>query len=59
MHDGTCISPQRALELARRIQFHQVALGAGRTASGLSTTTDLQKDLFAQLDLPLPTAEAL
>jgi len=58
-HDDSGISPQRALEIARRIQFHQVALGAGRTASGLSATTELHKDLFAQLELPLPTAEAL
>lgn len=58
-HDDSGISPQRALEIARRIQFHQVVLGADRTASGLSATTELHKDLFAQLDLPLSTAEAL
>ena len=37
---GSPYSPERALEMARRIQFHQVTLHRQHTAAGLSTLSD-------------------
>ncbi len=48
-------SPERALEISRRIQLHQVTLHQRQTASGLTTLTPEQLELFADLDLPKPT----
>lgn len=53
------LSPQRALEIARRIQYHQVTLHRQQTASGLSKLTPEQHDLFEAIDLPKPTAKRL
>lgn len=53
------LSPERALEVARRIQFHQVTLHRRQTASGLSTATAQHKELFNQLSLPMPDPNAL
>lgn len=53
------LSPQRALEIARRIQYHQVTLHRQQTASGLSKLTPEQHDLFEAIDLPKPSAKRL
>ena len=52
-------SPERALEIVRRIQFHQVTLHQHQTACGLSTMTQEQKELFDTIDLPEPRSNAL
>ena len=52
-------SPERALEIVRRIQFHQVTLHQRQAASGLSTMTPEQKELFDLIDLPEPDSKAL
>ena len=52
-------SPERVLEIMRRIQFHQVTLHQNQTASGLSTLTPEQRDLFDTIELPKPTAKQL
>ena len=53
---GSPTSPERALEIARRIQYHQVTLHQRQSASGLSVVTPQQKELFETLALPEPTA---
>lgn len=53
------LSPERALEIARRIQFHQVTLHRQHTASGLTSLTPEQRQLFAAIDLPEPAARHL
>lgn len=57
-HDSP-YSPSRVLEITRRIQWHQVTLHRKQAASGLSTLTPEQKELFATLNLPTPAANAL
>lgn len=52
-------SPERALEILRRIQFHQVTLHRHHSASGLSTLNPEQKELFKTLNLPIPTIRSL
>jgi transposase len=52
-------SPERVLEIMRRIQFHQVTLHQNQTASGLSTLTPEQCDLFDTIDLVKPSANQL
>lgn len=52
-------SPERVLEIMRRIQFHQVTLHQNQTASGLSTLTPEQRDLFDTIDLPKPAAKQM
>jgi transposase len=52
-------SPEWVLEIMRRIQFHQVTLHQNQTASGLSTLTPEQRDLFDTIDLAKPTANHL
>lgn len=53
------LSPQRALEIARRTQYHQVTLHRQQTASVLSKLTPEQHDLFEAIDLPKPSAKRL
>ncbi len=53
------LSPERALEIVRRIQFHQITLHQRQSASGLSTMTPEQKDLFETIELPEPSAKRL
>ncbi len=53
---GSPIPPERALEIARRIQYHQVTLHQRQSASRLSVVTPQQKELFETLALPEPTA---
>jgi len=55
----SALSPERALEIARRIQFHQITLHQHHSACGLSAMTPEQKDLFATIRLPEPSAKAL
>jgi len=52
-------SPERMLEIMRRIQFHQITLHQNQTASGLTTLTPEQRDLFDAIDLPKPSATLL
>ena len=52
-------SPERVLEIVRRIQFHRVTLHHNQTASGVSTLTPEQRDLFETIDLPIPSAKCL
>ncbi len=53
------LSPERALEIARRIQHHQVTLHRNQHASGLTTITAEQRDLFHAVNLPEPSAKQL
>lgn len=53
------LSPERALEIARRIQYHQVTLHRQQTASGLTSLSTEQRDLFDAIDLPEPSAKKL
>lgn len=53
------LSPERALEITRRIQFHRVTLHQRHTTSGLSTLSPQQQDLFTTLDLPTPSQNSL
>ena len=52
-------SPERTLEVVRRIQFHQVTLHRRQAACGLSTMTPEQKELFHAVNLPVPDSKAL
>jgi hypothetical protein len=52
-------SPERALEIARRIQHHQLSLHQRPWAAGFTTLSPEQQELFAAVGLPLPTAAAL
>jgi transposase len=52
-------SPERALEMVRRIQFHRVTLHHHQTACGLTTLTPEQRDLFDTIDLPTPALNRL
>jgi transposase len=52
-------SPERALEIVRRIQFHQVTLHQNQAASGLTTLSPEQKELFQSVNLPEPDSKAL
>lgn len=53
------LSPERALEIVRRIQFHQITLHQRQSASGLSAMTPEQKDLFETIELPEPSTKRL
>jgi transposase len=52
-------SPERALEISRRIQLHQVTLHQRQTTSGITTLTPEQQELFTDLELPKPTINAV
>ena len=56
---GGRYSPERALEIARRIQMHQVVLNQRHTAAGLTTLSQQQRELFDAVDLPIPVRNAL
>jgi transposase len=56
---GGQYSPERALEIARRIQMHQVTLNQRHSAAGLTTLSDQQRELFDAVDLPVPARNAL
>ena len=55
---GSPTSPERGLEIARRIQYHQVTLHQRQPASGLSVVTPQQKQLFETLACPSPPPDA-
>lgn len=52
-------SPERALEIVRRIQFHQATLHQREAAFGLSPMTGEQKELSHAVNLPEPDSKAL
>ncbi len=52
-------SPERMLEIVRQIQYHQVTLHRKQSASGLSTMTPEQRDLFEAVKLPKPNKRRL
>ena len=52
-------SPQRALEIAGRIQFHQVTMAGDRVAAGVSELDSIQRDIFDALKLDPPTKDRL
>jgi transposase len=52
-------SPQRALEIAGRIQFHQVTLAGDRIAAGISEIEPIQREIFEALKLELPSKDRL
>jgi len=54
---GSDYSPERALEIARHIQLHQVRIAGQGAASGLTDLSPEQLALFDQLQLDLPTKE--
>ena len=56
---GGQYSPERALEIARRLQMHQVTLNQRHSAAGLTTLSDQQRELFDAVDLPVPVRNAL
>ena len=56
---GSPYSPERALEIARRIQHHQVTLHHRQSASGITTLSPEQQELFDTIGLPTPSANAL
>jgi transposase len=56
---GGRYSPERALEIARRIQMHQVTLNQRHIAAGLTTLNDQQRELFDAVALPVPARNAL
>lgn len=49
------LSPERALEISRRIQLHQVTLHGTSTHTGLTTLNADQLALFDTIQLPKPT----
>ena len=56
---GNPNSPERALQIARRIQLHTVTLNQRQSASGLTTPSHEQRELFDTISLPLPAHERL
>jgi len=54
---GSDYSPERALEIARHIQLHQVRIAGQGAASGLTDLSPEQLALFDQLQLDLPAKE--
>ena len=48
------LSPERALEIAGRIQYHDVTLSNGKRAKGLSRLDARQMDLFDSIEIPKP-----
>jgi transposase len=49
-------SPERALEILRRIQHHQIRLNAQEPMTGLSSITPEQTDLFKALSVRKPAS---
>jgi hypothetical protein len=47
------------LQIARRIQFHQVTLSGNAKASGVSDIDPVQREIFGMLKLELPSKERL
>jgi transposase len=53
------LSPTQALEITRKIPFHQVTLHRRETASGVAKLKPEQRDLFEAIGLPAPAATRL
>ena len=56
---GHKASPERALELLRRLQRHRIHLPGEQSVTGLSTISAEQAELFTSLKLPKPTTKNL
>ncbi len=56
---ASTVSPSRALEVVRQIQLHKVTLHRRHAATGLTTLTPEQHDLFEKIGLPSPRSAAL
>ncbi len=50
----SALSPERAIEMAGRIQWHEVSLSKGEKIKGVSRLNPQQLDLFAACKLPVP-----
>jgi type III secretory pathway lipoprotein EscJ len=53
------LSSERALEIVRRMQYHQVTLHRQQNASGLTSLSMEQRELFEAIDLPESAAKKL
>ena len=53
---GAKTSPERALEVPRRIQHHQVRLKEKTSMQGISSITQEQTDLFKALNVKKPAS---
>jgi len=49
-------SPERALEILRRVQHHQIKLDENKPVTGLSSITPEQTELFKALNVKKPTS---
>ena len=56
---ASTLSPSRALEVVRQIQLHKVTLHRRHVASGLTSLSPEQRDLFETVGLPAPRSAAL
>lgn len=56
---GSPYSPQRVLEMVKRIQFHEVTIQGQGTASGISELDPVQAELFEALGLAVPTKQGV
>ena len=52
----TNYSPERALEMLRRIQRHRIRLGSDKPIEGISSITDEQSRVFQALGIKKPTS---
>jgi transposase len=50
------LSPERALEILRQIQYHQIWLDTDQPLTGISTITSTQHEVFDALNIKKPTA---
>ena len=48
------LSPERALEMAGHIQWHEARLSGGKKIKGVSQLTPRQMDLFETIEVPAP-----
>ncbi|MFM7120517.1 MAG: IS1634 family transposase, partial [Gammaproteobacteria bacterium] len=55
----SALSPQRVLEIARRIQLHQVTLPNRERAVGIGELDPVQREIFDALGLEIPTRQRL
>ena len=58
-HQEQLWATEQALEVVRQIQLHKVTLHRRHAASGLTTLTPEQRDLFETVGLPAPRSAAL
>ena len=49
-------SPERALEILRRVQHHRIKLDENKPVTGLSSITPEQTELFKALNVKKPTS---